>query len=205
MPDNFPIRLFYSQLPQAAEVLAAAFQQDPMYIQVQPDEVKRRTMLARLFVKVVRYALHYGQVYTTPALEGVACWLPPGHTHLTVAGLLRSGLVSAPLAMGLPAYLRFDRYMTYADKLHETHAPQIHWYLWAIGVDPARQGRGVGSRLLQPVLAQADADQTACYLDTGTERNTRFYQKQGFKVMEQGSTPRDGVQVWAMLRPPNLT
>jgi hypothetical protein len=56
--------------------------------------------------------------------------------------------------------------------------------------------------LLQPVLAQANAGGIACYLDTGTEGNVRFYEKHGFQVMEHGSTPSDGVQVWAMLRPP---
>lgn len=205
MPENYPLRLLPAQLKPAAALLAAAFQRDPMFIQVQPDEIARLEMLVWLMERVVRYSLLYGQVYTTPDLEGVACWLPPGHTHLTVTGLLRSGLVTSPLGMGLPAYLRFDRYMTYSDKLHELYAPAAHWYLWSLGVDPAHQGQGVGSRLLQPVLAQADAEHAACYLDTGAERNARFYQKHGFQVMEHSSTPRDGVQVWAMLRPPSIS
>ena len=204
MPNDTPIRLEPAQLPHAAELLATAFQNDPTYILVQPDEIKRLRMLAWLFERLLRYSLSYGQAYTTPALEGIACWLPPGRTNLSVLGLLRSGLATAPLVVGLAAYLRFDRYMSYADKLHEHYAPPSHWYLWVIGVEPAHQGRGIGSRLLQPVLAQASAEGTACYLDTSTEGAVRFYEKHGFRVMEHGGTPNQEVQVWAMLRQPNL-
>ena len=102
--------------------------------------------------------------------------------------------------MGLTAYHRFDTYMGYADKLHKRHAPESHWYLWAVGVDPPSQGKGIGSRLLQPVLARASADGTACYLETGIERNIRFYEKHGFKVVGQGRVPKQGLGVWAMLR-----
>lgn len=204
MPNDTPVRLEPAQLEQAAALLAAAFQNDPTYIMVQPDEISRLQMLVWLFERVVRYTLSYGQVYTTPSLEGVACWLPPGRTHLTALGLLRSGLAATPLAMGLTAYRRFDAYMSYSDKLHEQNAPPSHWYLWVIGVEPVHQEHGIGSRLLQPVLAQASAEGIACYLDTGTESNVRFYEKHGFQVVERGNTPGQGVQVWAMLRPPNL-
>jgi ribosomal protein S18 acetylase RimI-like enzyme len=202
MPGNTPVLLDPIQLRPAAALLAAAFLNDPMYIQVQPNNGARLKMLEWLLERVIRYALLNGQVYTTPGLIGVACWLPPGHTHLTFVGLLRSGLIAAPLKLGLRTYLRFDRYMSYADKLHERYAPSSHWYLWAIGVEPTHQGCGVGSSLLQPVLQQANSEGAACYLDTGTESNTRFYARHGFQVVEHGRTPRDGVQVWAMLRLP---
>jgi ribosomal protein S18 acetylase RimI-like enzyme len=144
----------------------------------------------------------YDETYTTPSPDGVASWLPPGHANLSVTGLLRSGLALAPLGMGLPAYQCFERCMSYSDELHEIYAPPSHCYLWAIGVDPAHHGQGIGSSLLQTGLARGDTEGIACYLDTGTESNVRFYQKHGFQVVEHGSTPKDGVKVWAMLRPP---
>jgi ribosomal protein S18 acetylase RimI-like enzyme len=139
-------------------------------------------------------------VYTTPALEGVACWLPPGQTKFTLGRIIRSGLYATPLKMGLAAYRRFDIYMGYAEQLHARYAPPSHWYLWAIGVAPERQGQGVGSRLLQSGLARADADGTTCYLETGIERNIHFYEKHGFKLVAQGRMPRYEVPVWVMVR-----
>jgi hypothetical protein len=54
--------------------------------------------------------------------------------------------------------------------------------------------------LLQPVLTQADAKGMACYLETETEANVRFYTKHGFKVVDQGQVPGLRVSTFAMLR-----
>lgn len=200
MQDHEPVRLDPSQRVQAAKVLARAFHDDPLYRLVLPEEEQRARRASWLFERVVRYALLYGQVYTTPALEGVACWLPPGQTRLTVGRMVRSGLYSAPLKMGLAACRQFDTYSSYTDRLHQRHAPESHWYLWVLGVDPPSQGQGLGGRLIQPVLTRASADGTACYLETGTAENVRFYEKHGFKIVGEGRVPGLGWQVWAMLR-----
>ena len=113
---------------------------------------------------------------------------------------MRTGLYVTPLKLGLAAYRRFDMYMNYADKLHKRHAPESHWYLWAIGVDAASQGRGIGGKLLEAVLMRASGEGTACYLETGSERNVRFYEKHGFEVVGEGRVPGLGAQTWAMLR-----
>jgi ribosomal protein S18 acetylase RimI-like enzyme len=198
--NSEPVRLDAAQRCRAAELLARAFHRDPAYVVVIPEESKRVKVLSWLFDRVVYYSLLYGQVYTTPALEGVACWLPPGQTKLTAGRVVRSGLYATPVKMGLGAYRRLDTYMSYADKIHERYAPETHWYLWAVGVDPPSQGKGVGGKLLQPVLERASADGTACYLETGIEGNIRFYEKHGFKVVGEGRVPKLELQVWAMLR-----
>ncbi len=185
---------------QAGALLGRAFHTDVLYESVIPDDSKRAALLTWLFDKVVHYALLYGHVETTPALEGVACWLPPGRTEITLGRILRSGLHATPLKMGWAAYRRFDPYQSFSGRIHHLHAPQPHWYLWAIGVDPTCQGQGVGSRLLEPTLRRADAEGTACYLETGSERNVRFYEKYGFHVASEGRVPKLGVPIWAMRR-----
>jgi ribosomal protein S18 acetylase RimI-like enzyme len=205
MQAHEPVQLEPSQRDQAAELLARAFHNDPLYMLVMPEDDKRAAALQWLFERVVHYCLLYGQLYTTPALEGVAGWLPPGQTRLTAGRVVWSGLYATPLRMGLAAYRRFDAYMSYADRLHGRYAPESHWYLWVLGVDPPSQGKGIGGRLIQPVLARASADGTACYLETEMERNVRFYEKYGFKIVGEGTIPRHGLQVWAMLREPTTT
>jgi GNAT superfamily N-acetyltransferase len=58
-----------------------------------------------------------------------------------------------------------------------------------LGVGPEWQGQGVGSQLLQSVLARADADGVPCYLETGTEPNLRFYRRHGFEVAIEDDVP----------------
>jgi ribosomal protein S18 acetylase RimI-like enzyme len=88
------------------------------------------------------------------------------------------------------------------DELHKRKVPGPHWYLWALGVEPARQGQGIGSRLIAPVLAQADREGLPCYLETETAGNVAFYQKQGFYVVSDDLVPGQSLRIWTMLREP---
>jgi ribosomal protein S18 acetylase RimI-like enzyme len=200
MQGNESVPLESGSRARAAHLLARAFHDDPAYRLVIPEEDRRVEVLSWLFDRVVRYSLLYGEVHATPALEGVACWLPPGGARLTLGRLVRSGLYAAPLKMGLASYRRFDAFLSYENELRERCAPVSHSYLWVIGIDPSTQGRGIGGRLLERVLARASVEGAPCYLETGLERNLRFYERHGFEVVGEGRVPGQGVQVWAMLR-----
>jgi ribosomal protein S18 acetylase RimI-like enzyme len=190
---------------KAAEVLAQAFHDDPFYEALLPDEGSRPKRLAWFMERMLRYGLAYGHVYTTPAVEGVACWFPPGHTSPGTKDILRSGLYALPLRLGLGAYRRLSDFMTYTDAMRTRHVPEPHWYLLLLGVALRCRGQGLGGRLLAPVLERANQDGLACYLETEKERNLRFYARHGFHLAEAGREPRHGVQTWALLRPPNVS
>jgi ribosomal protein S18 acetylase RimI-like enzyme len=184
----------------AAFIFARAFQNDPFYRFVFPDEKKRSRELQWLMQKVVNYSLRYGDVYTTSEKEGVICWLPPHDTELTFSRIVRTGLHFIVFRFGLAAYRRFNDNMAYTGRLHKYHVPDPHWYLWAIGVDPSFQGKGIGGKLMQPVLASAGAAGTPCYLETHNQKNIPFYETHGFKVVGEGKVPKHDLSVWAMLR-----
>lgn len=195
-----PVRLETSQVSAASAMLARAFRDDPMMRYVLPDDAQRARLLPWNFSALVRYCLPYGEVLTTPDLGGVACWLPPGGGTKDAWGMIRSGMVLAPLKLGPAAFVRFMGLAAYMDAARERIVPIPHWYLFGIGVEPSRQGEGIGGTLLAPALARADASGLPCYLETQTGRNVEFYEKRGFKV-SKASTIR-GLRVWSMLRTP---
>ncbi len=192
------IELAGNRLADAAAVLARAFQNDLIQQYVTPDDARRARRLPWTFSAAVRYCLPSGAVYTTPDLGGVACWLPPGSSLTNAHGMLRSGKIFAPVWLGPAAFARFMGIAAYMTAERERVMPKPHWYLLALGVDPSRQGEGLGGALLQPVLAQADASGLPCYLETQTERNVRFYEKCGFVVSSEGEP--HGLRVWTMRR-----
>ncbi|HJT56361.1 MAG TPA: GNAT family N-acetyltransferase [Ktedonobacteraceae bacterium] len=197
-----PVRLDSRQSKQASEVMARAFQDDPAWKYLIPDATKRSRLLPSFFGIVVRYSLLYGEVYTTTSLEGVACWLPPGNTTPHLSRLMRLGIRHASLGfeLGWTGFRRYASMETYDSTVHEQSVPGKHWYLWALGVDPAYQGRGIGGMLIQPVLLRAEADELPCYLETSTEKNVSFYKKHGFTVVNEGIVPKSDLHVWSMLR-----
>ncbi len=187
----------------AAAVLALAFQDDPVARHVFPDAVRRAPALRWLFRVQLRDGLRHGRVDTTTAGDGVALWLAPGNTTLTPWRVLRSGALLAPVRWGWGACRRAAAFLKTTTAWQHQHAPEAHWYLAALGVTPARQGHGIGTALLQPVLARADAAGLPCYLETGVARNVGFYARQGFTVVDEGALPQGGPWLWAMRRAPH--
>jgi predicted N-acetyltransferase YhbS len=71
-----------------------------------------------------------------------------------------------------------------------------------MGIAPAAQGRGLGTRLIAPGLARADAERLPCYLTTGRAENLRFYQRFGFQVVaDKLAVVPGGPTSWGMRRP----
>lgn len=58
-------------------------------------------------------------------------------------------------------------------------------YLWFIGVEPAEQHKGIGSKLLQELLKDAQTKALPVFLETSTEKNLPWYERFGFKIYDQ--------------------
>src|SRR6266849_3061500 len=99
------LRLAEQDSERASEVLARAFYTDPMLQCLVPNDAKRAHLLPSFFGLVVRYCLRYGEVSTTSALEGAACWLTPGNTTPTFARIPRTGVYVSPLDFGMAGLL----------------------------------------------------------------------------------------------------
>jgi ribosomal protein S18 acetylase RimI-like enzyme len=197
--DPFRVILLDPTLEQpAAELLARAFFEDPLLLYYLPDCDQRSRILPGFMRVSLRYCLTYGEVWTTPALDGVACWLPPGKTGFDLWGFIRTGIGVAPLTMGLSVLLRVRAVERDADRFHHAVMPGPHCYLMLLGVDPGRQGQGVGSRLIAPQIAQAKLANLPCYLETMTERDVAFYRKNGFTIADEITLSPSGLHIWAM-------
>jgi GNAT superfamily N-acetyltransferase len=197
------VQLSRTQVRHAGEVLARAFHEDPIWLWVQPDESRRARLLLWFMEAWVRYCHKHGEVQLTAGkVEGVAVWIPPGKFPLSVVGIILAGWILAPLKFGPAAFGRFTSGMNYLERLHKRDVPPRHWYLATLGVDPPRQGQGVGGALIQPVLARADADGLSCYLETEREINVTFYKRHGFEVVVEVDLPRGGPHIWTMRREP---
>lgn len=192
-----------SQRDQAAEMLTSAFQNDPMYAIILPDAILRARPLRSLWRAVIRCCLLYGEVYSTPDVRGVACWLPPGSTNISLWRSLRAGLPQATMRFPGESRRRLMDLVGYTEDLHRRLMSTSHWYLMALGVDPLHQRQGIAGRLLQPVMERSGADGTPCYLETQTESNVAFYQRRGFDVVHEGDVPGYPVRIWVMVRQPH--
>ena len=180
-----------------ASALARAFFDDPVasFIFDQIDE--RAHVLRSFFALQLRHAyLPRGEVYTTDEQVAAALWIPPGARKLS----LLHAVAHLKLIPMLGERLALTREI--ARLLGSLHPEQRHYYLGTIGTDPKEQGRGIGSRLVRPVLDRCDRTGTLAYLECSSEAHLGFYRSHGFEVTDSLGLPAGGPTLWLMRREP---
>jgi ribosomal protein S18 acetylase RimI-like enzyme len=193
------VRLDDSRLAEASDVLARAFQRDPAWVWLIPDDAKRRELLPWLFR--VGFDVTAAEVWTTDGVvRGASRWLPPGRPPMRVGPTLRA-LATTPFKLGksMAPFLAYGRAV---ESLRAEVMPDPHWYLAGIGVDPDAQQRGIGGALLRPGLDEAARAGLPAVLLTNNEANLSFYERHGFRVVREQQTPKSGPNAWAMVKPP---
>jgi ribosomal protein S18 acetylase RimI-like enzyme len=192
--------LHESQMEPAGATLERAFFHDPMIEFILPNSRDRSSALRFLMSLGIRVGLLFGRVLVASnPVRGVAVWVPPGTPPITPEQLTRAGFDSAQERLGEQALERFGVAMELLARLQQRCMPAPHWYLLILGVSPDQHRRGLGRALLEPVLEQADAERTPCYLETSNPANVPFYERSGFRVLAHEQLP-DGPAVWAMGR-----
>jgi len=182
--------------PELIHVLARAFEDDPILRWVYPSTRVR----ARYGGEFFRWSLWRcaGQqvTWTTEEHAGAALWTLPGQWAVSLSQLAR--LVRWT---GVGVRWRGPLVMWGLTAVERRHPDDRHLYLAVLGVEPERQGCGIGSALLTPGLELCDRERLPAYLETGKERNLAFYSRHGFQVTGQLRLPA-GPPVWLMRREP---
>ena len=199
-----PVRLAEGQVAASGAVLARAMANDPVFTYMLSDPVERERLMPPFMTAWTRYGLLVGEVDVTAGpVEASAIWLPPDAVIRTAERRDRAGLTAVVSAFSDGARARYDAVVQDHDRVRGAAQSVPHWYLVLIGVDPARQGLGLGSLLLRAGLSRVDQDGVECQLFTEQPRNVPLYQRYGFEIAVEGDVPDGGPHFWFMRRRPH--
>jgi ribosomal protein S18 acetylase RimI-like enzyme len=182
-----------------AAALTRAFLDDPVVHWLFRKESIRAERLQLLYAELLlrRLTLPHGEVYVGQELEGGCLWSPPGTWHMGPLQMARQLLVGWRVwGRDLP------RTLTGLDRIGRKHPRGQHFYLALLGVVPEAQGRGLGSRLMYPVLERCDREGIPAYLEASTTRSRDLYRRHRFEIVEELRLPGDGPPLWRMWRDP---
>jgi ribosomal protein S18 acetylase RimI-like enzyme len=187
-PDDFP---------RLAGTFAAAFADDPAWSWLVPHADREQRLRLFFETELDHLVPERRQIWTTDDCSAVASWGPPGLWSVPVSTVLRFA----------PQMLRiFGRRMhlglRYLMRVERAHPRTEHWYLEILGTEPRRQGQGLGSALLRPMLALCDRDGIGAYLESSSERSQALYERHGFQVVETFDMPGGGPPIRRMWREP---
>jgi GNAT superfamily N-acetyltransferase len=162
---------------RAFDTLTLAFAADPPCRWLFPD-VRQYLRYFPIFAKAFGgTAIDRGTALTNHDCSGVALWLAPSAAPDEEA-------LSALIERSVAKQRRADVFALF-DEMARLHPRKPHWYLPLIGVEPAQQGRGLGSALLRPVLRECDAADLPAYLEATSVRNLPLYKRHGFEAVGQ--------------------
>ena len=184
------------------EVLADAFAEDPVFAWLIPPQVRgREGRLRTFFTSMSRGYLRQGKpCYVTGDASAAALWARPGAWAMPLIQII---LEAAPSELAFRGrLLRALRTQLQIERLHAEHS-RPHWYLAYLGTRHDRQGQGLGTRMLQEVLAPLDTGGLAAYLESSNERNLPLYERNGFRVVGELQALGHGPTIWRMWREPS--
>jgi GNAT superfamily N-acetyltransferase len=178
---------------RAIDVLARAFRADPITRWAWPDDAVYDRHFAGFAVAFAGAAFAHGTALVDDDYAGAALWLPPGaHANEEALGAIIAMTVAEERQVHLFELVELQA---------NTHPQAPHWYLPLIGVHPAHQGKGVGSRLLTRSLQLSDEQGLPAYLEATSPGSRDLYQRFGFEVVTELQVA-DSPPMWPMLRRP---
>src|SRR3984893_5238916 len=170
-----------SNPPATVAALVDSLRYDPFYVAITEEfagnEARRRQALTCYFDYAMTESARIGRLVGRPDPSvGAAVWVLPAETsvHDAEAKAKAEFLAAALGASGADAYRRIIDFMR---PRASAVVAESAWYLSIVGVSPSAQGQGIGRRLLEPTLAEADDAGVDCYLETFDPRNPVFYQR----------------------------
>lgn len=181
----------------AVRLLDEAFMWDPVSSWVFPDEERRRSRHGALMDAFMDLAFAEGYVDMAEDGSAVALWwsVPAGAAHEDAA----DGPAQLRKAVD-PDNERVETIARLTSEVHPTDRP--HQYLHMIAVKPERQGAGLGTALVGPVLERCDRDGLHAYLEATSARSREFYLRLGFRDLGNAFRLPDGPRMWPMWREP---
>jgi GNAT superfamily N-acetyltransferase len=184
-----------ADLDVLGEVIAEAFLDLPPSRWLIGGLAARRAILPGYFRLITELAMADGLVWTTPARDAVALWIP-------------GGSIAPPPARGYPERLArvttpwTSRFIAFDHALEARQPTTAHWHLAILAVRPAAQGHGTGTALLNAGHQHLAGDHgLPTYLETATPELTAWYQRHGYAVSGPPIDLPGGPQMQPMLRP----
>ncbi len=181
-----------ARLPIFADVVGRAFVDDPMIRWPMAEAPDMQDRVVRFFAAVYGPFMEAGTIWEAGRGAGFANWVPPGGAS---DALQTEEAFAATLAA-----LSDDGGASYEILWNwiEDRIPDDVWYLDMVAVDPATQGTGIGTALVRFGLALAADDGVDAFLETSVRANIPYYERFGFRVVDEGEPVPDCPRIWFM-------
>jgi ribosomal protein S18 acetylase RimI-like enzyme len=191
VPPPAVVKATSSDAERCAAAVVLAFSNDPFVRWMFPEPEQYLTCFGAMLRLFAGTAIEYSSAYLAEDSRAAALWLPPG-------AQTDRGAIDALMQTGI-ADKRKQEVFGMLSLMGASHPEEDHYYLQLLGADPACQGMGYGTAMLERSLIAVDEAHLPAFLVSSNARNQPLYERFGFRVtqtIQKGSSP----SVWPMLR-----
>lgn len=160
------------------KILAQSFHDNLSVNYLIPQDSKRVQRIKELMAYSFDICRLWGKVWLTEDKRACALVIFPDLKRTTLPSLLLMGRLILK-SIGFP---NIAKALNRESQVAEHHPVTPFYHLWFLGVLPEHQGKGIGSKLLNQLLADAVGMNKPVYLETSTQRNLPWYEKHGFSI-----------------------
>jgi GNAT superfamily N-acetyltransferase len=151
--------------------------------------------VAQRFVRYFEYfnetLARLGMLWEADTARGAAVWIP-GDADDAFAQAIDASRPSVH-TLTSDGGQRYDAFWEWV----EARIPdEPLWHLDSVAVEPGSRGSGVGAALINFGLDLARAENTGACLETGTPTNVPYYERLGFRVIDDADAPHGGPHIW---------
>ena len=132
--------------------------------------------------------------------NSLAIFSPYEQGGVSIWKYIKAGGLGLIPSIGLKMTKKMTSFEKFAMEIKNKHAKPGCWYLYVFVTMPEFRGKGLGSKIMKPMLNYLDEHNQDCYLETLLPINLEIYKKFGFKLKEEVKVPNTELTLYAMLR-----
>lgn len=187
-------------LKRCAEVAAKAFIEDESSKFLLDSKLNYQSLYE--FYLVIYNAI-YNKMYMFSESENIDSFIiiaPVKNSEVSLWDFVQAGGLKLIFSNGLDFVLRSLNYEENCVKIRKKLVTSKDWYIFQFGVTPAKQGIGLGSKIMKPILNWFDLENISCYLETQKDVNVDIYNHFGFVLKSIDTLPNKSIKQFSMLR-----
>lgn len=166
--------------PTILKIVTSSFGKDPG-IQWMLASSKNPYKLNILMEYLVDEIMHKGFIYLTENNLGAALWSTEKIEKLSLNFIKRNFMMLFKLRIS--TIIRILKFQKISHKQLPHKSPYV--YLVNLAVLPEARGKGLASKLMNPIIEHCTKENISIYLETSNPTNVDIYSKKGFSLINK--------------------
>lgn len=171
----------YTDKALIVDILTKSFETNQSVNYIVKQDQKRLKRIKSLMDYSFEVCYLFGDVFLSDNNKACALVLYPDKKKTTI----KSIMLDIALILSCVGIENIKKALNREAMIKKIQPKEAMYYLWFIGVDPAYQGSGIGSTLLNELIQDSQKQKRNIYLETSTLKNLPWYKKFGFEIYNE--------------------